>query len=243
MAKADAIAPAEEDLVRARSSVAGPRLRDCRPRDCRPLAAQPARAERTLCGSSRSGDGRSGGVRSIGCWRANSIDVPSSPMAKYAIGPQPFVLFPGSFNPMHEGNVLLARVAEELRQQPLAFEISVTNVDKPPLAGETVRTPARQIRLEVAGRTHRAPTFVEKSRRSGDHVCGRHGYRQSGCLDRKYYGDDEGSNADGASMKSQFRGSFLVAVRLDAAGRVRVLNDIPRPRYAISLRNPGASFP
>src|SRR5271167_4063883 len=53
--------------------------------------------------------------------------------------PQPFVLFPGSFNPMHEGHVLLARVAEEVRQQPLAFEISVANVDKPPLAGETVR--------------------------------------------------------------------------------------------------------
>src|SRR5271169_2965403 len=38
---------------------------------------------------------------------------------------QPSVLFPGSFNPMHKGHLLLARVAEELRQQPLAFEISV----------------------------------------------------------------------------------------------------------------------
>src|SRR5213075_904160 len=53
--------------------------------------------------------------------------------------PQPFVLFPGSFNPMHEGHVLLARVAEQHTQQPLAFELSVTNVDKPPLPGETVR--------------------------------------------------------------------------------------------------------
>src|SRR5947208_12776204 len=53
--------------------------------------------------------------------------------------PQPSVLFPVSFNPMHEGHVLLARVAEEHRQQPLAFEISVTNVDKPPLAADPVR--------------------------------------------------------------------------------------------------------
>src|SRR5213075_1439540 len=53
--------------------------------------------------------------------------------------PQPSVLFPGSFNPMHEGHVSLAQAAEELRQQPVAFELSVTNVDKPPLAGETVR--------------------------------------------------------------------------------------------------------
>ena len=57
--------------------------------------------------------------------------------------PPPLVLFPGSFNPMHEGHVLLARVAEELRQQPVAFEISVTNVDKPPLAGEAVDTGSR----------------------------------------------------------------------------------------------------
>ena len=63
--------------------------------------------------------------------------------------PQPFVLLPGSFNPMHEGHVLLARVAEELRQQPLAFEISVTNVDKPPLAGETVSS-SRRFRIADA---------------------------------------------------------------------------------------------
>src|SRR5437660_3889666 len=78
--------------------------------------------------------------------------------------PQPFLLFPGSFNPMHEGHVLLARVAEDFVQKPLAFEISVTNVDKPPLAGETGRRRVAQFAWKSPVELTRAPTFVEKSR-------------------------------------------------------------------------------
>src|SRR5215468_7854551 len=75
--------------------------------------------------------------------------------------PQPLVLLPGSFNPMHEGHVLLTRVAEELRQQPVAFEISVTNVDKPPLAGETVRGRLAQFAWRSPVELTRAPTFLD----------------------------------------------------------------------------------
>src|SRR5205823_11818142 len=78
--------------------------------------------------------------------------------------PQPVVLFPGSFNPMHEGHVLLARVAEEHTQQPLAFELSVTNVDKPPLPSETVRQRLAQFAWKAPVELTRAPTFVEKAR-------------------------------------------------------------------------------
>src|SRR5271166_1841516 len=78
--------------------------------------------------------------------------------------PQPSVLFPGSFNPMHEGHVLLARVAEEVRQQPLAFEISVANVDKPTLASEAVRHRVSQFAWKSSVELTRAPTFLEKSR-------------------------------------------------------------------------------
>src|SRR5258708_33861730 len=77
--------------------------------------------------------------------------------------PARLLLYSGCSNSMHEGHLLLARVAEELRQQPLAFETSVTNVDKPPLAGETVRRRLAQFAWKRPVELTRAPTFVEKS--------------------------------------------------------------------------------
>jgi nicotinic acid mononucleotide adenylyltransferase len=149
--------------------------------------------------------------------------------------PQSFVLFPGSFNPVHEGHVLLARVAEELRQQPLAFEISVTNVDKPPLAGETVRHRLSQFAWKSPVELTRAPTFLEKSRLfpSTTFVIGADTAER--LVAPKYYGDDEARMNVALEEIANSGSSFLVAVRVDAAGRVRALNDIPVPRRYADL--------
>jgi nicotinic acid mononucleotide adenylyltransferase len=149
--------------------------------------------------------------------------------------PQPVVLFPGSFNPMHEGHVLLARVAEELRQQPLVFEISVTNVDKPPLAGETVRHRVAQFAWKSPVELTRAPTFLEKSRLfpSTTFVIGADTAER--LVAPKYYGDDEVQMHVALEEIANSEGRFLVAVRIDAAGRVRALNDIPVPRRYADL--------
>jgi nicotinic acid mononucleotide adenylyltransferase len=149
--------------------------------------------------------------------------------------PQPFVLFPGSFNPMHEGHVLLARVAEEHRQQPLTFEISVTNVDKPPLAGETVRHRLAQFAWRSPVELTRAPTFLEKSRLfpSTTFVIGADTAER--LVAPKYYGDDELRMHMALEEIASSGGSFLVAVRIDAAGRVRALNDIAVPRRYADL--------
>src|SRR5437016_4471083 len=149
--------------------------------------------------------------------------------------PQPLVLFPGSFNPMHEGHVLLARVAEELRQQPLAFEISVTNVDKPPLAGETVRHRLSQFAWKSPVELTRAPTFLEKSRLfpSTTFVIGADTAER--LVAPKYYGDDELRMYVALEEIANSGSSFLVAVRIDAVGRVRALNDIPVPRRYADL--------
>ena len=149
--------------------------------------------------------------------------------------PQPVVLFPGSFNPMHEGHVLLARVAEELRQQPLAFEISVTNVDKPPLAGETVRRRLSQFAWKSPVELTRAPTFLEKSRLfpSTTFVIGADTAER--LFAPKYYGDDELLMHVALEEIANSGSSFLVAVRIDAVGRIRALNDIPVPRRYADL--------
>ena len=149
--------------------------------------------------------------------------------------PQLSVLFPGSFNPMHEGHVLLARVAQELRQQPLAFEISVTNVDKPPLAGETVRQRLAQFAWKSPVELTRAPTFLEKSRlfpRTTFVIGADTAERLFG---RKYYGDDEARMHEALEEIASSGASFLVAVRIDAAGRVRALGDISVPRRYADL--------
>jgi hypothetical protein len=124
--------------------------------------------------------------------------------------------------------VLLARVAEEMRQAPVAFELSVVNVDKPPLAAGDVRARVAQFRGRARVELTRAPTFVEKSRLfvGATFVVGADTAER--LVAARYYGGDDRMTA--ALQEMADRGCrFLVAVRVDGAGRVRSLGDVAVP--------------
>ena len=72
------------------------------------------------------------------------------------------ILFPGAFNPIHSAHKRMAEVAAERCGSPVTFELSITNVDKPPLDFLELADRLLQFRGEHVLLT-RAPTFVEKA--------------------------------------------------------------------------------
>jgi nicotinamide mononucleotide (NMN) deamidase PncC len=75
---------------------------------------------------------------------------------------KPAILFPGAFNPIHSGHELMAELASQRIGAPTTFELSIINVDKPPLDFIELADRLRQL----SGRRvllSRAPTFAEKA--------------------------------------------------------------------------------
>jgi hypothetical protein len=76
----------------------------------------------------------------------------------------PKVLFPGAFNPLHDGHVAMARFAERHYGVPVAFEICANNVDKARLNYIALRHRVSQFDASTPVWVTNTATFVEKAR-------------------------------------------------------------------------------
>jgi nicotinamide mononucleotide (NMN) deamidase PncC len=146
--------------------------------------------------------------------------------------PVPRAVLPGSFNPRHGGHLGLARAAAEILGTTVHFELSVLNVDKGALTEAEVRRRVGQFAGEATLELTRAPTFLEKSRLfpGATFVIGADTAER--LVATRYYGGEAQMHAALQEMADR-EARFLVAVRRDAAGRLRSVADalIP-PRFA-----------
>ena len=143
-------------------------------------------------------------------------------------GRPPGAVLPGSFAPLHIAHRELAATASETLRQPVAFEMSIANVDKPPLSAAC----ARQRLAQFAGRYDavltRAPTFSQKAEilPNTTFVIGYDTAKR--LFDPRYYQHDERMMTDTLTQIRRRGGGFLVAGRLDD-GIFRTLDDIQMP--------------
>ena len=152
-----------------------------------------------------------------------------------ATGPAPAALLAGSFNPVHAGHVALAAAAGRALARPVDFELSVVNVDKPPLSPAEVRR--RLAGLAGVGPVWltAAPTFAEKAALfPGTAFVVGHDTAVR-LLDPKYTGDS--AAARDAALAALLAGGtrFVVGGRLDAAGRFRVWDGAGCPPHLAGL--------
>jgi hypothetical protein len=77
---------------------------------------------------------------------------------------QSSAIFPGAFHPLHSGHCRMAEIARETLHMPVVMEISILNVDKPPLDYLEMHRRLGQFTAEQPVCFTRLPTFEEKSR-------------------------------------------------------------------------------
>ena len=139
--------------------------------------------------------------------------------------PSPRALFPGAFHPLHDGHRRMAQLAAERLGVPVIHEISIHNVDKPPLNFHDMRERAAQFEANGLCFTNTA-TFVEKARVFGGvtFVVGADTTRR--IADPKYYPDGTVSEALDEIAGQGCR--FLVFGRSDG-DRFVTLDDLDLP--------------
>jgi nicotinic acid mononucleotide adenylyltransferase len=119
-------------------------------------------------------------------------------------------IFPGAFNPLHEGHREMAQIAAERLTLPVEFELSIHNVDKPPLDYIEMRDRAEQFGENETLWLTRAPTFEEKSRLFPDATFIVGADTIARIADPAYYADSQPAMLHAVDRIRERGGRFLV---------------------------------
>jgi hypothetical protein len=152
--------------------------------------------------------------------------------------PQDAVVLSGSFNPLHYGHERMLAAAEKITGRRGIYELSVTNVDKPPIPRDVVLSRVGQFKDRAAIVLTRAPTFVEKSALMPGSVFVIGFDTAERLFPEHYYppydpakDPTRAGSAAALAMSTLRRNrcSFIVAGRVGSDGRFRTLADIEVP--------------
>jgi len=140
----------------------------------------------------------------------------------------------GSFNPIHKGHIELSKLASGILGVPVAFEISVTNVDKSPLQPGEVKKRVSQFEKSETVILTCAPLFAEKSSifKNSTFIIGNDTALR--LVDPKYYDNNVQDMYTSLQKVKDNQCNFLVAGRLQNS-EFKTISDMAIPEAFISL--------
>ena len=138
------------------------------------------------------------------------------------------VIFPGSFNPLHAGHLEMAVLAERRLGQPVHYELSICNVDKPDLAQPEIVARLEQFTVQNLVVLTRAKTFAEKAILfpQATFVVGADTVQR--IADPRYYANEQQGMLDAVERIAEAGCRLLVFGRM-LDGRFRELSDLGIP--------------
>ena len=138
----------------------------------------------------------------------------------HAVPQGPLAIFPGSFDPLHDGHRTLAAVVAWKFGRPVHFELSRTNVEKPELSDEVVNTRIEQFRGFAPIWVTQAAIFEAKSALFPGALFVVGFDTALRLLDAKYYADE--AHRDASLQAIRDRGcQFVVGGRIDSSSVFR----------------------
>lgn len=146
----------------------------------------------------------------------------------------PKAVLPGAFDPLHDGHRKMAEIAARLLGCKVDFEISIVNVDKPPLDFIEIDRRARQFSAGDSVWLSRAPRFVKKAELFPDatFVVGADTITRIG--DPRYYGNEDVAMHEAIARIAAAGCHFLVFGRR-VEGVFRTLSELPLPAQLARL--------